>query len=93
MVCLSPQLFLLVYLHASGTAHSAQLPVSAPPPGLDECFFFNSLIIGFPYSLIFCQFWLFFVFIFVVVLLLIVQGGKVYLPMPPSWPEVFLLYF
>ena len=27
-------------------------------------------------------------FKFVVVLLLVVQGGKVYLPMPPSWLEV-----
>ena len=38
------------------------LPVSAPPTGLDECFFFNSLVVGLPYSSIFCQFWLFFVF-------------------------------
>ena len=29
-----------------------------------------------------------FVFKFVVVLLLVVQGGTVCLPMPPSWPEV-----
>ena len=41
---------------------SAWLPVSAPPTGLDECFFFISLVVGLPYSLIFCQFWLFFVF-------------------------------
>ena len=66
---------------------SAQLPVSTPPAGLDECFFFNSLVVGLPYSLIFCQFW-FFVFKFVVILLLVVQGGMVCLPMPPSWPEV-----
>ena len=39
-----------------------QLPISAPPTGLDECFFFISLVVGLPYSLIFCQFWLFFVF-------------------------------
>ena len=38
------------------------LPVSAPPTGLDECFFLNSLIDGLPYSLIFWQFWLFFDF-------------------------------
>ena len=38
------------------------LPVSAPPTGLDECFFFISLFVGLPHSLIFCQFWLFFVF-------------------------------
>ena len=64
-----------------------QLPISAPPTGLDECFFFNSLVVGLPYSLIFWQFSLFFVFKFVV-LLLVVRGGKVYLPIPPSWPEV-----
>ena len=38
-----------------------QLPISAPPTGLDECFFI-SLVVGLAYSLIFCQFWLFFVF-------------------------------
>ena len=38
------------------------LPISAPPTGLDECFFFISLVVGLPYSSIFCQFWLFFVF-------------------------------
>ena len=67
---------------------SARLPVSAPPTGLDECFFFNSLIVGLPYGSIFCEFWLFFVFIFVVFLLLFVSGSKLYLPMPPSWLEV-----
>ena len=39
-----------------------RLPVSAHPTGLDECFFFISLVVRLPYSLIFCQFWLFFVF-------------------------------
>ena len=63
-------------------------PVSTSPTSLNECFFFNSLVVGLPYSSIFWQFWLFFVFTFVVILLLIVQGGKVYLPTPPSWPEV-----
>ena len=38
------------------------LPVSAPPTSLDECFFFISLVVELPYSSIFCQFWLFFVF-------------------------------
>ena len=51
---------------------STLLPVSTPPTSLDECFFFNSLVIGLPYSSIFCQFWLLFVFNFVVVLLLVV---------------------
>ena len=41
---------------------SAQLPVSTPPAGLGEWFFFISLVVRLPYSLIFCQFWLFFVF-------------------------------
>ena len=41
---------------------SAPLPVSTPPPSLDECFFFISFVVGLPYSSIFCQFWLFFVF-------------------------------
>ena len=57
-------------------------------PWLSECFFFNSLVVRLPHSLIFCQFWLFFVFKFVVVLLLVVQGGIVCLPMLLSWPEV-----
>ena len=39
------------------------LPVSAPPTSLDECFFFISLVVRLPYSSVFCQFWLFFVFI------------------------------
>ena len=39
-----------------------QLLVSAPPTSVNECFFFNSLVVRLPYSLIFCQFWLFFVF-------------------------------
>ena len=67
---------------------SIWLPISAPPTSLDECFFFNSLVVRFPYSLIFWQFCLIFVFKFVVALLLVVRGGTVYLPMPLSWPEV-----
>ena len=65
---------------------SAWLRFSAPPTGLRECFFLNSLVVGLPYSLIFCEFWLFFVLKFIV-LLLAVQGGTVSLPMPPSGPE------
>ena len=72
---------------------STQLPIFSPPTGLGECFFFNSLVVGLPYSLIFCQFWLFFVFKFVVVLLLVVQGGTVCLPMPPSCLELLLNAF
>ena len=40
---------------------SPRLPV-APPTSLDECFFFIFLVVGLPYSLIFCHLWLFFVF-------------------------------
>ena len=64
------------------------LPVSSPPTGLDECFFFNSLAVGLLYCLIFWQFCLFFVFKLFVVLLLVVREGKVYLPTPPSWPRL-----
>ena len=39
-----------------------RLPISAPPTGLDECFFFISLVVGLPCGSIFCQFWLFFYF-------------------------------
>ena len=73
---------------ASNLQHREVLPVSTPSTSLDECFFFNSLVVRFPYSSIFWQFWLFFVFKFVVVLLLVVWGGKVYLPMSPSSPDV-----
>ena len=56
------------------------LPVSVPSISMGECFFFNSLIVRLPCSLIF---WLFFVFKFVVVLL-VMRGGKGYLPMTAS---------
>ena len=46
-----------------------------------------------PYSLILLQFWLYFVFKFVVVLFLVVRGGTVCLPMPPPWLEVCLVVF
>ena len=42
------------------------------PPSLHECFFFNSLVVRLPYSLIFRQFWLLFVFKLIVILLLFV---------------------
>ena len=34
---------------------SAQLPISAPATSLNECFFFNSLVVGLLYSMIFCH--------------------------------------
>ena len=66
---------------------SAWLPSSVPPTGLDECLFFNSLVVGLRYSLVLSVL-VVFVYKFVVVLHLVVQRGKVYLPTPPSWLEV-----
>ena len=71
-VCL-PLQFFLVYLQAN--AGLPRLPAAALPHVLsapaararpsysqDKCFFFNPLVVGLPYSLIFWQFWLFVVF-------------------------------
>ena len=69
-----------------------QLTVSTPPTCLNKCFFFNSLVFRLPYFSIFWQFWSFFVFKFVIVILLVVGGGKVYLTTPPSWLEVSSRY-
>ena len=60
--------------HKCGTTHSTlsatlpevfsiQRPISSPSTDLDECFFFNFLVVGLPYRSIFCQFWLFFLFL------------------------------
>ena len=54
---------------------------------LGECFF-NSSVVGLPWSLNIWQFCLFFVFKFVVVLLLVVWGSEVFLPMSPPWLEL-----
>ena len=73
--------------HLSRPVHQPPwLTISVPSTSLYECFFFNSFV-GFPYSSIFWQFWLyFFVFEFIVIFLLVVWGSKAYLPTPPSWP-------
>ena len=39
-----------------------QLPISTPPTGLDESFFFNSPVVGLPYSSIVWHIWLFLFF-------------------------------
>ena len=67
---------------------SAHLPVSTPATSPHECFFFNSLFVRLPCSLVFWQFWLFFIFKLVVILLLVVRGSKAYLPTPPSCLEL-----
>ena len=46
----------------SGCGNVSLLPrlsISTSPTGLDECFFFNSLVVRLPCGSIFCQFWLF----------------------------------
>ena len=53
-----PQSTMSLGLAALLRVPSPWLLVSAPPTGLDECFFFISLVVGLPCCLIFCQFWL-----------------------------------
>ena len=48
----------LPFCRESSPPGCPSLPVSAPPTGLDECFFI-SLVVRLPYSSIFPQFWLF----------------------------------
>ena len=85
MVHLTPQLVLLVYPQTNVGSASCCLAASPLHPGclslplLPVWLNLSSLtpsLSDFPYSSIFWQFWLFFVFKFVV-LLLVMQGGKV----------------
>ena len=55
-------------------------------------FFFNSLVVGVPCSLIFRPFWLFIDFRLIVVLL-VVWGSEGYLLIPPSWLELEFQFF
>ena len=80
-------------VHQLPLCHFSQLPISAPPTSLNECFLYNSLVVRLQHSLIFWQFLLYFVFNCFVVLLLVVPGGKVYLPMPPIWSEILVFLF
>ena len=79
-----PQGLLVLGLPASFVPHSAslgpatamrvlstQVPISTPPTGLDECLFFISLVLD-PLAIRFS-------------VSLVVRGGAVCLPMPPSW--------
>ena len=84
------------------SALSLSFPVQPAPPTwsttlpqvltdlvvLVDCFF-NSLVVRVPCSLIFWHFWLYIDFWLVVILLLVVRGSKRFLPMPPSWPELY----
>ena len=56
---------------------SALVPVSTPPTGLDECLFFSSLVSDFlPFDFL---------------SVLVVRGGAVCLPTPPSWFSCFYI--
>ena len=70
------------------TISPPQFPGSSPPAFLDEYALFKYLVARLPYSSILWQFWLFFVFRLVVILLMVVWRRKACLPMPSSWPEV-----
>ena len=74
------------------TSSLPQLPLSTPSNSLYECFLFNSLVVGLPFSSVFWQF-LFFVFQLVAILLLVVWGSKTYLPTPPSWPDLLSISY
>ena len=65
-------------------------PSPPHPPGVDECFFFISLLVRFPYSLIFWKFWLFFVFKCCCPSFGCARRQS--LPMPSSWLEVQLIF-
>ena len=52
---------------------------------------FKYSVVGLPYSLIFCQFWLFFVLRLVVILLMVVWGSELCLPSLSSWLTILLI--
>ena len=58
-----------------------------PSYHLDECGFFNSLVIKLPYGSVFWWFLVMAVLYFHCNFALVVQGGKLHLAMPPSWQE------
>ena len=72
------------------TSSLPRLPVSTPPTSLDECVFFVSLVVGLPYSLIFCQFWLFFVFKLLSFFWLCEEAQCIYLHLHLGWKSCLL---
>ena len=74
---------------------AATLPrvLSTPPTGLDECFFFISLVVRLPYSSVFCQFWLFFVFkLFLSFFWLCEEAQCVYLRLQLGWKSFCIIF-
>ena len=70
-----------------------QLPISAPPTSLDECFFFISLVVGLPYSWIFCQFWLFFVFKLLLSFFWLCEEAQyIYLHLHLGWKLLYICF-
>ena len=70
-----------------------RLPISTPPNCLDECFFFISLVVGLPYSLIFCQFFLVFVFKLLLSFFWLCQEAQcVYLRLHLGWKSQHLIF-
>ena len=70
------------------TSSLLQLPISDPPTSLDECFFFNSLVVGLPYHLIFWKFLLFWFLNWLLSFFWLCKEAKHICLQPPSWPEV-----
>ena len=62
--------------------------VSAPPTHLDECGFFKSLVVDFHTVQSADSSGCYLFWDLVVILFVVAQEGKAYLPMPPSWLEV-----
>ena len=69
-------------------------PLPTPPTGVDECFSFVSLVVGLSYSLIFCQFWLFFVFKLLWPFFWLCKEAQcVYLCLHLGWKSAFIFLF
>ena len=84
-----PSPYMSVPLYISMSLHlSAFLHISTPPPHLDQCSFYRSLVVALPHSSIFWQFWVILVCSHVVVCAIVVCRGEGCLAMPPFWLEV-----
>ena len=90
MHCLLP---LFHNLAAVAASPPLRLPICAPPTGLGEYFFFISLVVGLPCSLIFCQFWLFFVFKLLLTFWLCQEVQCVYLRLHLGFSLIFYISF
>ena len=93
LICMGKWDILVLQSPPHHTSSPPWLSVSDPSTSWNESFFFNSLDVGLPYSLIFWQLWFIFVSKLVVILLLVVRGSKAYLPIPPYLPDRGLTFF